>query len=400
MTPISIDNVLRSVDPSTKLVLLAFSIWLVSLLLTAIRRTFFSELSRFPGPKLAAVSNWYEFYYDVWQQGQFTFKIQELHKRYGPIIRITPTELHIADANFYEQLYSRAHGPQDKYEYFANRFGKNETDTFSTWQHDLHRSRRKALEPMFSKKRVSDFESVIRTKVEKVCRRLVEACDCGKTVPLDRAWIALTSDVISEYAFARSFDNLDLANFEDEPFKPCLETTYTTGNFTLHFPVVMSLLDRLPDALVTRLKPELAPFIKFRRDGERQVADIRSGINEGHKYAGHPTIFHELINSDLPPHEKSDKRLGDEAKLVIAAGLITTSWALTVASFHIINDAEVFRRLREELKAAMPDSSAAPLEWVKLERLPYLNGCVREAIRLSYGIATRNPRLSPEKEIQ
>lgn len=40
-------------------------------------------LAGYPGPKLAAVSNWYEFYYDVIQQGAFTAHIQELHKQYG-----------------------------------------------------------------------------------------------------------------------------------------------------------------------------------------------------------------------------------------------------------------------------------------------------------------------------
>lgn len=46
-------------------------------------RLLFSPVANFPGPKLAALSNWYEFYYDVIQQGQFTAHIQDLHKQYG-----------------------------------------------------------------------------------------------------------------------------------------------------------------------------------------------------------------------------------------------------------------------------------------------------------------------------
>jgi len=122
-------------------------------------------------------------------------------------------------------------------------------------------------------------------------------------------------------------------------------------------------------------------------------------MNEGYKTVKHPTIFHELLNSDLPPGEKTDARLGDEAQLIVAAGLITTSWALTVASFHITNDVDIFHKLRKELEAAIPDL-AVPLEWVKLEQLPYLNGCVHEAVRLSHGVATRNPRLVPDSELK
>ena len=55
-----------------------------------IYRLYFSPLAAYPGPKLAALSNWYEFYYDVIYQGQFTFKIQELHKQYGMVAFSTP----------------------------------------------------------------------------------------------------------------------------------------------------------------------------------------------------------------------------------------------------------------------------------------------------------------------
>jgi hypothetical protein len=46
-------------------------------------RLYLSPLARYPGPKLAALSNWYEFYYDVILQGKFTFHIRDLHKQYG-----------------------------------------------------------------------------------------------------------------------------------------------------------------------------------------------------------------------------------------------------------------------------------------------------------------------------
>ena len=49
----------------------------------AIQRLILSPLARFPGPRLAALTNWYEFYYDVVLQGKFTAHIQQLHKRYG-----------------------------------------------------------------------------------------------------------------------------------------------------------------------------------------------------------------------------------------------------------------------------------------------------------------------------
>ena len=126
---------------------------------------------------------------------------------------------------------------------------------------------------------------------------------------------------------------------------------------------------------------------------------IRTGINEGYKNVSHPTIFHELLNSDLPPSERTNARLGDEAQLIVAAGLITTSWALTVASFHITANPEIYSKLSKELRDAGV-GNINELEWHKLEALPYLNGCVHEAVRLGHGVSTRSPRRAPDTELK
>lgn len=46
-------------------------------------RLFLHPLAGFPGPKLAAISRWYEGYYDLVLGGQYTLKIRELHGYYG-----------------------------------------------------------------------------------------------------------------------------------------------------------------------------------------------------------------------------------------------------------------------------------------------------------------------------
>lgn len=52
-------------------------------------RLLLDPLARFPGPRLAAISRWYEAYYDVLRGGQYTSKIAELHKIYGGVSLIT-----------------------------------------------------------------------------------------------------------------------------------------------------------------------------------------------------------------------------------------------------------------------------------------------------------------------
>lgn len=53
------------------------------LLYGAIYRLFLSPLARIPGPKLAALTSWYEFYYDVIKPGKYVWKIKDLHEEYG-----------------------------------------------------------------------------------------------------------------------------------------------------------------------------------------------------------------------------------------------------------------------------------------------------------------------------
>lgn len=60
-----------------------FFLWICYLVSLAIYRLHLHPLAKFPGPKLAALSNYYEMYYEVVERGQFTFHIRELHNQYG-----------------------------------------------------------------------------------------------------------------------------------------------------------------------------------------------------------------------------------------------------------------------------------------------------------------------------
>lgn len=45
-------------------------------------RLFFSPLARFPGPKVAAATGWYETWVDLWSN-DFPEVVKRMHERYG-----------------------------------------------------------------------------------------------------------------------------------------------------------------------------------------------------------------------------------------------------------------------------------------------------------------------------
>ena len=120
---------------------------LLHLYTLAIYRLYLCPIAKFPGPKLAALTLWYEFYYDVVCGGQYGRKIAKLHDEYGPIVRVNPYELHIKDSEFYDVLYSGPGSRRDKWWWQVTLFG-NSLSMFGTVDHDLHRLRRGALNPL------------------------------------------------------------------------------------------------------------------------------------------------------------------------------------------------------------------------------------------------------------
>lgn len=110
------------------------------------------------------------------------------------------------------------------------------------------------------------------------------------------------------------------------------------------------------------------------------------------------TVFDSLIESDLPVEEKSVYRLTGEGIALLSAGTETTSWTLSVTTFHLLNNPSVRARLAAELEKAVPDPLHLP-PWSTLEKLPYLSAVINEGLRLSYGVSGRTSRIPTEEDL-
>lgn len=203
----------------------------------------------------------------------------------------------------------------------------------------------------------------------------------------------MTGDVIMEYAFAFSYKQIQSPDFNS--FHEAYVTTSFLGHYTGQFPWLKPVMMSMPDSIAAKLQPGLESVLRLKKD---QLRDVKIAIHSYHhgrqptQDARH-TIFDEILKSKLPPEDKTQERLADEANLVVGAGLETTSYALCVGTFHIVNTPHIYNKLHSELVREFPDKNITP-SLPALEKLPYLKACIQESLRLSYGLSSRNPRIS------
>jgi cytochrome P450 len=158
------------------------------------QRLFLSSISKFPGPKLAAATYWYEFYYDIILGGKYIWKIKEFHEKYGPVVRINPHELHVSDPAFWDVMFtaSTSHNRRDKWVWQTDGIGIP-TSLLGTAPHALHKNRRNALSPFFSMKNVRDLLPLIQERVDALVNRFKQGREKEGVVALEYAFSAFTN---------------------------------------------------------------------------------------------------------------------------------------------------------------------------------------------------------------
>ncbi|KAK5954220.1 hypothetical protein OHC33_004793 [Knufia fluminis] len=359
--------------------------------LGALYRLYFHPLAKFPGPRLAKLTGWYEFYHDIIHRGHFIWQIQKLHDEYGPIVRITPNELHIRDPDYYEEIYAAAAKKKDKWDGWVVMAGAPDS-SFATVSHNLHRLRRSALNPFFSKRAIGNNEAQIKEKVEHLCRRLKECMDNDEIVRLDAAFMALTMDIITHFAFGDSYNYLDEPDFKLE-WKETVIGGSANGVFLRQFPWALPILKATPLSFLNVANPKAAKLVAWQHFIRKQVNEIVVKNASGKKADG--TIFQAVLDSDLPPSEKTIDRLQDEGQTLVGAGSETTAKSLAMITFFLASAPKKLQKLREEIKTIGPEPDGS-FVLAKLEQLPYLTACITEGVRMMSGVTTRLPRVAHE----
>ncbi|KAI9641428.1 hypothetical protein NHQ30_010235 [Ciborinia camelliae] len=354
-------------------------------------RLYFSPIAKFPGPKLAAISMLYEIYHEIILGGQYTFKIRRLHEKYGPIIRINPWELHINDPDYYDELYVAGGKKRDKYFYSTRQFGSSES-MIGTVSHDHHRLRRGVMNRYFSKASVLRLEPMIQRHVDSLVFHLCSYRDTKKPINLSLAFSCFTNDVISEYALGKSDNYIENSQDFYTDLHEAIQNSAKISHVTKVFTWILPLLQNMPIWAIKFLDPKFVSVVEFQMGIKDQIGAIINGKNTDHERSSNPTIFHEILSSDLPANEKSIDRLWQEGQTLIGAGTETTAWTLSVITYHALANPDILSKLVAEMegKSGLKE----------LEQLPYLTAVIQEGLRLSFGVVSHLQRISPDQVLK
>lgn len=244
-----------------------------------------------------------------------------------------------------------------------------------TMDHQLHHVRRGAISRFFSKGAVRQLEGLIMEKIDRLLSRLATSYHDGKPqVNLTHAMAALTMDVISSYALGGDMGNLGREEWGREWYETFrkLGMTRPIGR---QFKTFMLLSLEMEPWFVRWFNPRAAAVAE---KAKYPMESIRSHIEAHEKgTTGHDTltntrtIFMEILDSSLPPQEKSIGRLNAEAFLTLGAGTDPMTRNLTVTIYHLLANPDILERVHEELKTVMPRPDS-PVTVADLESLPLL----------------------------
>jgi len=269
---------------------------------------------------------------------------------------------------------------------------------------------------------VSHKQDIVAKLVSKLCRRLDDFADFNRGADAARLKLApaissFTRDVATEFLFGENHNNIDHPDF-NPGLTTVLQASGGIWRISKHIRWYGKVMKSLPLSLVERLSDDNGKaflvflkvgycysFIRLRligwaQDMIRLTKDIQSASANKTPDADSPhTLVNEILDSDLPPSDKSFERCFDEVITVSSAAFETTAHSIRVILYHVYRDEDILRRLRGELAAARAKTPEPSLKLAELEQLPYLTAVLMEGLRLAPAVATRQARVAPDRDL-
>lgn len=329
-------------------------------------------LGSIPGPPLARFSDLWRFLDACY--GQHPQTIVSLHKQYGPVVRIGPRAVSVADPRAIEPVLGlRANlDKSDSVKPMMNPYnGEYLPMLIAAMDSKAHARIKRPIGGAYSMTTMLSFEATADQVINKLVSKLSRYPD-GERCSIDQ-WMAFFSfDFILQATFSEDFGFVDSGKDVDGMLAMLdLQFAYigTMGvmpwldKLLLKNPLLLMLL-KTPNTLVDFASEQ----VKARQQSSNKVSiqklDFLSRFFEAQRQ--YPDIV-------------SDLQLTTYAATNVLAGSDTTSGALTAIIYHILKNPGVYARVQTEIDAAAP---TFPVSYTVASNLPYLGATIKEVLRI------------------
>ncbi|GME52388.1 Cytochrome P450 [Neofusicoccum parvum] len=323
-------------------------------------------------------------------RGDFHKTNIELHRKYGPIVRIAPGEYSLSDPAAVKPIYGHGTAFIKSPYYDATRNPDAPiADLFSERDPKAHAAFRKKVAGLYSMTSMLKIDDSMQECIEVLLGKFEEFARTGEAVDLQRWLQCYTFDVMGAVTIAARFGFLDAGEDQFD----LLHSSHASLIYLTHVGIYPEL-HRALFALVKRLG----------KNGMKGLFDASARQIEAGRSGKLPGDRDGFLARMLRLHEADPANFSYIDMLIIcatnvAAGSDSTSIALTAILWYLIKSPSVMEKVRREIKEktlAGEISPSARIPYLKGQSMPYLQAVIQEGMRLHPPAGIPLPRSVPK----
>lgn len=342
-----------------------------------------SPLARIPGP-------WYTLFSSVplkWQEfhANRTRHVHALHLRYGPVVRLAPSEVSFSSAAAVKEIYCSGGSGYDKTEFYDLFTIYGRRTMFSTLKKEDHARRKRTLADRYANSNVMKAESMqgIEERSSRFLERVRGSVAGGAGLDLYITLHSYAFDCASHHLFHPfGANSLQVQADEDIMREVTFDSSLQNRLVRYYSPALHGIMAGVLGLFgATPRETPLAD--RFVLDNSVRGPDARPF-----------TLLSRLSDKACDLESVS---IAAECLDHMAAGIDTTGDALCFLMWELSQPRSlVFQeRLRAELRGAQAQAQAQEGRAESWDRLPYLDAVVMEGLRCFPAIPMSLPRYVP-----
>ncbi|KAJ2875727.1 hypothetical protein FB639_003967, partial [Coemansia asiatica] len=375
------DDDFNNSTPLTSIMYSLATLTIVLLLFKIIYERWVTPLSQVPGKYLHSISSLPMRYNML--RGTLPQFLLSLHRQYGPVVRIAPQRVSVADVEMLRHILgSHVYRKTPSYDMPS----VLEANTFSTRSAELSSERRRQMGPGFSHKHLLEMEDRINEcgvlRLREVLDQEIKK-DGVVRMQYNRVFSLIALDVIGILGFGKRFEALRSGGHELVGMLVRIRMfNYVTMAFPWFKKLPMLVGRRLLGTLYRLIDFALQAIEQRRKEGKGMVDLLQMMMDVGRTEGDRRMTM-------------SDPQMVSETILHLIAGVDTTSAGLTWTLALLLEHREIMDRLVSEIRTVFPDlQTVVSFEDCRL-RLPYLTAVINESLRIMSPTPGMLPRLAP-----